>query len=176
MNHSFAGFSLIESLTVLAVSSLLLGAAMSGFAGVTDRNRVAAEHNRLTATFNLARTIALTRRQRTVVCPSGDGRICRRDGVWEDGWIVFGDADGDRLLDPSEDALRQETASVDLRIRGSVARGLVVFLPNGSARGSNQTLRLCDSEGAPLAGLVLNNGGRSRKASPREARALTPCR
>ncbi len=175
MTRSLAGFSLIESLTVLAVGSLLLGAAISGFAGVTDRNRISAEHNRLTATFNLARTLAVTRRQRTVVCPSVDGRICRRDAIWEAGWIVFADADADRQLDPSENALRHETASVDLRIRGSVARGLVVFLPNGSARGSNQTLRLCDSDGAPLAGLVLNNGGRSRKASAREAPGLAPC-
>lgn len=176
MRRNHLGFNLVELIVVVAISAVLLALALPSVGAQFQRTRVATTHNQLAAAFAHARILALTQRSQAVVCPSRDGQSCRRDGVWESGWITFVDRDGDGVRDASDLVLKADVpASNALRIRSSRHRSRVLFRNNGYARGANLTLRLCDGKGEVLAALVLNNGGRVRAAGRAEVISLPSC-
>jgi type IV fimbrial biogenesis protein FimT len=175
MKHH-AGISLIELLVTLAIGATVMSAVLPNFGTAVDRQRAVAAHNLLLATLQHARTAAVFERGTTVVCPSHDGLRCEPGGVWESGWISFIDRDGNGALDASDTLLRFEAHGVaKLQVRTSTARPQVRFRPDGRSAGSNLTIRMCDSSGGPLQGIVINNGGRARRTSDAETSALTRC-
>ncbi|MCS7100201.1 MAG: GspH/FimT family pseudopilin, partial [Burkholderiaceae bacterium] len=91
------GFTLIEALVVIAIAAILLAVGVPGFSAFIERNRVAAEVNELITDLALARSEALTRRGRVIVCRSAqptaaDATCAAASGDWTSGWIVFADA------------------------------------------------------------------------------------
>jgi type IV fimbrial biogenesis protein FimT len=63
------------------------------------------------------------------------------------GWVVFFDRNGDRRLAADEEVLRVTQSLQGISARSSVARRQLSFFPNGTAPGSNLTIRLCDARG-----------------------------
>jgi type IV fimbrial biogenesis protein FimT len=176
MHTRIHGFTLIEAMIVLAIVSILFGIAVPQFDGLLARNRAAAVHNGLLATFAHARSTAVTLRTNTVVCASADGRRCRGDGIWEHGWISFIDLDGDGVIGMGDQLLRSERGPADgMRVRTSASRSRLRFLRSGSSGGSNLTMRLCAANGVPVQGLIVSNTGRARSANAREVAALQAC-
>lgn len=170
------GFSLIETLATVAIVAILAGTALPSFTEVKNRNAVAASHNMLTAGFSAARSLALFQHRRTTICPGTPEIGCRRDGQWHHGWIVFSDLDGDGAFDAGEPLLRSETAAGhSLTLLGSASRSVVRFRRDGSAPGSNLTIRFCAGPGAPKAALIMNNAGRSRSAGTGELARMEAC-
>jgi type IV fimbrial biogenesis protein FimT len=170
------GFNLVESLVCLALGALALGVALPGMREFSQRQALTAEHNRLNAALHGARTLAITHHVSAVVCPSLDSSRCRSGTRWDEGWIVFGDTDGDAQRDDGEPLWHSDSAtSAGLKVRSSAGRPRAQFRPNGMSRGSNLTQRLCDRDGAVVSALVINNAGRTRKAEPAELRALDRC-
>jgi type IV fimbrial biogenesis protein FimT len=175
MNRA-AGLTLIELLVTLAIGSILIGTAMPSLSSALDRQRAVAAHNLLLASFNQARTAAITERRQTVVCPSIDGSSCRSGGIWEDGWIVFVDRDRNNQFGSVDTLMRFQSSGVgSLRVRSSPYRPMARFLPKGRSVGSNLSLRICDRSGDVIQGLVVNNAGRVRAASASEVSALARC-
>ena len=158
-----SGFSLIEALTVMAISSIGLLVGVPSFHGMSERARVSSAMHLLTAHMASARSTAITYRIPTVVCPSNRSGGCRTDGVWSQGWLMFFDKDGNRRPDAREDILRDENAPIhpSLRILSSAGRPQLRYLPDGRSSGSNITVRLC-REGTLLAQVIVNNAGRVR--------------
>ena len=176
MRHRHLGFNLLELLVVVAISVILLTLALPSLGSQLERTRLASTHNQLAAAFSHARLLALTERRQSVVCPSANGAACRDDGIWESGWITFVDRDADGVRDVEEAISRADSPAGDsLRIRSSSYRSRVLYRSNGMARGANLTLRLCGSDGKPRTGMVVNNGGRVRTATPTEISALPDC-
>jgi type IV fimbrial biogenesis protein FimT len=175
MNRA-AGLTLIELIATLAIGSMLIAVALPSLSTALDRQRAAAAHNLLLATFNQARSAAVTERRQTVVCPSLDGSSCRPGGIWEDGWIVFVDRDGNGEPGGLDTLIRHEASGTgSLRLRSSPYRPLAKFHRSGLSAGNNLTLRICNSAGEPLQGLVVNNGGRVRRTTDPETAALEAC-
>lgn len=167
------GFSLIETLVVMAVTAIGLAIGVPSYQGMTERARISSATHLLTAHMASARTTAISYRIPTVVCPSDRAGGCRTDGNWSQGWLMFFDADGNRQPDTPQDILRDENAPIhpSLRIVSSSGRVQLRYLPDGRSAGSNLTVRLC-REDILLARVIVNNAGRVRSE---KASATTPC-
>ena len=160
---STSGFSLVEALTVMAITTIGLLVGVPSFQGMSERARVSSAMHLLTAHMASARSTAITYRIPTVVCPSNRTGGCRTDGDWSQGWLMFFDKDGNRQPDVREDILRDENAPIhpSLRILSSTGRPQLRYLPDGRSSGSNITVRLC-REDELLAQIIVNNAGRVR--------------
>lgn len=169
-----AGFSLIEALTIMAITAVLLLIGVPSYAGLVESQRASSAMHLLTAHMASARMTAITYRIPTVVCPSDRAGGCRRDGDWSQGWLMFFDADGNRQPDSRQDILRDENAPIhpSLRIVSSAGRTQLRYLPDGRSAGSNLSVRLC-REDKLLARVIVNNTGRIRSET---ASGSTPCR
>ena len=158
-----AGFSLMESMIVVAILAILAGLALPGFQDLLRRQRTAAAMHLLSTELALARNTAISRRTPVTLCPSrGDGR-CRSDPDWSEGWLLY--RDPQRATQPASpaDILRdiRQPVHASIRIQSTVGRLRVRYQPGGFSGGSNLTVRVC--AGAHLRGeVIVNNAGRPR--------------
>ena len=174
MKSAAKGFTLLELLVTLTVLAIALGIGFPTLASVIERTRVTNTYHLLTASLMSARTAAITRAEPITVCPSRDGRHCRDDQVWEDGWIIF--ADPVRAGEPADAAAvlrRIDALGGQVSVRSTSGRPRVRYLPSGHAHGSNVSLRLCARGEARLIGkVVVNNSGRARS---QRSKPQQPC-
>ena len=87
------GFTLLDLMAAVLSMGVALGLALPSFAALLERNRVLAIFHELGAALAGARMAAVQLGRPVTVCPSQDGLRCRRDLVWEDGWMTYIDAD-----------------------------------------------------------------------------------
>lgn len=165
--RSIRGFSLIELIMTIAVAGIVLGIALPSFGQMRERQGFVAMQHQLMGGFHQARTLAVTRSLPAAICPTADGLNCRNGGVWDQGWLVFVDANRNGRRDAGEAVERvQLESSPRLRVRSSAQRPMAMFRPNGGSGASNLSLRICSEDGRLLGALVLNNTGRLRQARP----------
>jgi len=105
-----AGFTLIEVLVVLALVSILMSLAAPSLAAMVNSMRLTVAVNSLFSSLMLARSEAIKRGARVVVCKSASGTACITTGGWEQGWIVFHDANNNGKRDVGEVLLLQQQA------------------------------------------------------------------
>jgi type IV fimbrial biogenesis protein FimT len=87
------GFSLLETLIVIAIVAILLALGVPSFKYVTQSNRATSEINGMLGALQLARAEAIKEGQSVSVCPSLDGATCVVGSTdWETGWIIFSDS------------------------------------------------------------------------------------
>lgn len=174
MQRNAKGFTLIESMTTVAVLAIALGVGIPSMRALQERARVMRALHLATASLATARIEAIRRNRPVSVCPSADARRCRNDLVWDAGWIVFVDAARSGQPATASDVIQaSEGPGPHLSLRSTVGRRLVRFSPNGWSAGSNVTLRLCDAARRQLARLVVNNAGRVRSERLDDAPACT---
>ena len=157
------GFSLVETMIVVAIAAILAGLTLPGFRETLQRQRAATTMHALATQLAQVRNTAITRRMPVTVCPSlGDGR-CRAEPDWSAGWLAYHDPQrSDQPRSPT-DILREEHRQADgpVRILGTAGRLRVRYQPSGRSGGNNLTLRICT--GATLRGeVIVNNVGRAR--------------
>jgi type IV fimbrial biogenesis protein FimT len=138
--HGHSGFSLIELMVTIAIVAILLAVAFPSFEGSLRSNRMATASNELIASLSLARSEALRNPSGAVICTSDDGTSC--GGDWNDGWIVWIDQDGDRVLD-SEDRVVRHVVSNDRLVLAAAATPagnplMFAFDPRGRVEDGNQ--------------------------------------
>ena len=164
MNRKDAGFSLIEMIATLSVLAMLLAIAIPAFTTLLQGSRASGTYHLLTTSLAAARLRAIKDNAPVTVCPSADGRTCRSDEVWSDGWIVYRDPDRDPQPQDN-DAVIQRFGRVggDLQLMSTSGRSRVRFQPAGWAYGSNLSIRLCrPGPDGFLGSVIVNNAGRPR--------------
>ena len=163
-----SGFTLVELCVALAIVAVLALLAIPSFSRLLESARLDTVFHTATASLATARLASVTRQVPVAVCPSQDGRQCRRDLAWEDGWIVFLDPNHNRELDGDEAPLSVgQTLAEGVAVVGSNSRLRIDYQPDGSARGTNATLTVCDRTGgaAEARTLVISQSGRVRFGS-----------
>src|SRR5688572_32892960 len=85
------GLTLPELTTALAVLAIGAALAWPGFSSAVLRAKGTTALHLLGTSLASARMAAVSRRSPVTVCPSADGRRCRKDSVWEDGWTIYRD-------------------------------------------------------------------------------------
>lgn len=172
MQSGCAGFTLIELLVVVALVAILQSLAAPALAGFVNSTRLTTAVNSLFSSLLLARSEAIKRNSRAVVCKSSAaGDACIKTGGWEQGWIVFHDANNNTLLDAGEAVVsRMPALAPSLRFTGNDPLvNYVSFTPMGKTKypsGAFQagTLTVCqESAGSVDARLiVISSTGRPR--------------
>lgn len=172
-NH---GFTLIELMITLVVVVILVSIAAPSFGNMIRENRAATQANNLLSSIQVARSEAINRGVRVSM-----RRLSNTNSVWEDGWLIFTDWDGDGVFDgdmdekdcsiEGQDCLLMEQQplgnNISLRTGGALTVGLT-FLPSGEVRraggGSpSDTFTLCIPETNQRT-IVMNLTGRARIA------------
>lgn len=164
MYRKDAGFSLIELIITLAIAAILLAIAVPSFTTLLQGSRASGTYHLLTSSLAAARLRAIKDNAPVTVCPSADGRTCRSDQVWSDGWIVYQDPDRDPQPRDSDAVIQRfERVGGDLQLRSTPGRSRVRFKPTGWAYGSNLSIRLCrPGPDGFLGSVIVNNAGRPR--------------
>lgn len=166
-----AGVTLIEILVVVAIVAILQSLAVPSFAAMLNSARMTMAVNSLFSSLLLARSEAIKRNARVVVCKSANGATCVTSGGWEQGWIVFHDANNNGARDDGEDLVLQQAAlPSSIRFSGnSPVVNYISYTPIGSASytsGAFQagTLTACNVSATPVEArqIVISSAGRPR--------------
>jgi len=166
--NSNRGFTLIEMLICVAILAILCGLAAPAFGKLIGRTHAQTARSQLAVAFNEARIGAVSHGMHVVLCPSEDQRRCSDTTQWQHGWIVFADVNHNRQLDDGEAPLSVGQAlPAGVAVIGSSGRLRIDYQPDGSARGTNATLTVCDraSGAAEARTLVVSQSGRVRYGS-----------
>lgn len=166
-----AGVTLTEMLVLVSVTGILLGLGIPYFGNMLASARLSSLANDLLVEFNLARSEAIRRGQHVVLCKAAHPLACAASGGWEQGWLMFEDANNNAWLDKGEAVVRYRPAApAGLQIKGNapVSR-YVSYHPLGGTRligGGFQagTLSICplSPSAAPGKQIVINSAGRPR--------------
>jgi type IV fimbrial biogenesis protein FimT len=105
------GFTLIELLVAVTILAIILAVAAPSFSDAAVSSKVSDNANRIATSASFARGEAIKRNGRVILCMSADGATCAGSGGWEQGWIVFHDANTDGVKDAGEAVLMQEGAA-----------------------------------------------------------------
>jgi type IV fimbrial biogenesis protein FimT len=100
------GITLVETLVVLSILGILGAIAVPSFQSTIESNRRQAYANQLFEDLAFARSEAIKRGVRVVVCASSNGTQCSGEPNWKVGWMVFVDLDADSMPDQTESILR----------------------------------------------------------------------
>jgi type IV fimbrial biogenesis protein FimT len=113
------GFSSVELLMGLVIVSLMV-AALPALSAVKETLELRSATNSLYYSLMLARSEAIKRNDRVVVCKSITGSMCLTSGGWEQGWIVFVDANNNAKVDGGEEILlNQQRLQPEIHITGN---------------------------------------------------------
>ena len=171
MQQRQAGFSLTECVVTLAVLSTLAGMGISAMGEIVQGVRLQTVTGQVFHPLLLARSEAIKRNTRVALCKSADGATCTEDGGWEQGWIVFQDANNSGTREPQEPVLQSlQRVPADFRVRANDPVGdYVSYGPMGGARltsGAFQagTFTVCRLSSGRVEGrkIIINAGGRPR--------------
>ena len=143
-NRSYSGFTLIETLTTLAVASILLTAAVPAMQDFIIRNRMSTEVNTFVASLHLARSEAVKRIQNVSLCPTYNFTSCAASTQWNIGWLVYANNDSASGFDPSNgDELLQRNPSLPSRFTIDGSHNFITYNAVGQVNAGNY--KFCDS-------------------------------
>jgi type IV fimbrial biogenesis protein FimT len=156
-------YTLVELVVTMAIASMVLAAGIPSLVQVKTYAETRSASHILSTSLASARVLAVMQGVPFTVCPVGQDRRCRDDGVWDEGWIVFRDATRAGQPTRAADVVSIQNPAPGTRIRSTSGRAQVRFLPLGHATGSNLTLTVCSGRRrAQGARVVMGNSGRVR--------------
>lgn len=158
------GFTLIELMVAVAVFAILMAFAAPNLSDFSERNRLASQTNILVAHLNLARSEAVKRNRELKICISNPAHnACTTTGKWEDGWMIFIDANSDNDYATADgDTLIQvgDALGGGITVRSTQFANLLTYNNDGSVTSAG-TFKVCN-EAATLSmarALVIRTAG-----------------
>lgn len=163
--RTIRGFTLTELMVALAIAGVLAMIGAPAMGSLLARTRDANTEAMVANTLRHARSAAVMRNARVLVCPSRDGRRCNPGDDWQHGWIVAKDADHDGQPDGGAAVITAQAAMpAGTRVVTSIGREQITFQPSGSAGGSNVRFTICHANARAGKAVIVANSGRVRLA------------
>ncbi len=141
-----AGFTLIELISAMAIMMLMVTIAVPSLLDMVRNNRQSTTLNALSHSFYAARSEAISRAQGISLCPSSNFSSCSGGTTWQNGWIIFTDADRDGVVDSGVDSVLK----VFNKLGGAAtvtASTRVTYSPVGTVQAGSGAMTLCDNRG-----------------------------
>lgn len=176
-----SGLTLIEMLVVVSIAVTLQSWAAPAFRDLVGSFRTRTATGNLYAGLMVARSEAIKRRSRTVLCKSADGASCSTSGTWSQGWLVFHDSNNNGTVDNGESVILHEgTLPSSMRVSGnSSVSSYVSYTSAGSTAyisGAFQagTFTICSqsTSAAEMRQIVISSSGRPRTVSTSASQCL----
>lgn len=145
--------TLTELMMALAVLGVLVGVSAPYLRDTLRNWRITSQTNDLLSDFGAARGQAAGLSVTVTVCASSNGTTCT--GTWDQGRLVFTDADADAAIDTGDAIVRRIPAinsTTTLSAANLATAGRVQFRPTGLASGvtgAGATFKFCDSRVGP---------------------------
>lgn len=169
--YDHRGHTLLELLMVLAVLTLAQAWLVPAAADLLHSVRLHNGAQALAESLARARSEAIARNSRVVVCKSANGASCESGVGWEAGWIVFHDPNNNATVDPGEALLHREHAlPAALRLTGNTPVSEYVsytsfgrtMLVSGAFQAGTFTLCGKARNGSLARQVIINSAGRAR--------------
>lgn len=160
-----AGVTLIELLVAISILAILLTIGVPSFRDFFVENRVKAVTTDFLSSLNLARSEAIKRGGRVVVCKSSNPTAANptcSSGAWSQGWVVFVDVNNNAVRDAGETVLQAKSTVGQVTITDNFST-YISFTATGSTKtiaGAFQagTVTVCSSPSQQQ--VIINNRGR----------------
>lgn len=142
-----SGFTLLELMIVLSIVGILLTVGIPAIGDLVKRNRMVSATNELVSALAIIRSEAIKLNQKVTICKSSNGSSCNAALDWEDGWIIFSDSNGDRVINGADRLLRivDNFNDTKLAIRAKDSANLSIndltFTSRGLPKKANGELR-----------------------------------
>ncbi len=103
---SMAGMTLVELIIAGAMAAIMMTIAIPSMKTWSAKRQINAEYREIKEAFRSARDLARSNEEFPFasICPSADGTACNGTG-WKDGWIVFGDLNGNGTFEDANDRI-----------------------------------------------------------------------
>ena len=161
-----SGFTLLELIVTVAVVSITMAFAIPSMTSFTQNDRLTTNINTLVGHLGLARSEAIKRSQKVSICISSDSATCTGTN-WEEGWIVYIDADADDSFTENvvtgEVILRAQQALDGANTMTPTGIGTQVTYDNRGFVTGGGSFLLCDNRTGDFGKtLTITNTGRVR--------------
>ena len=142
------GFTLVELMTTLMITAILVTVAVPGFNTTIKNNRQVAQANLLVSSISLARSEAVKHGRTATVCINANQPAvgCSPGNNWEQGWMVWVDLNNNNIPDAGEERRFVQPFPGGTTLTSAVSR--LNFTAQGAAADAatgNATLDLCDN-------------------------------
>lgn len=139
-----SGFTLIESMAVIAITAILLAIGMPQLNEFSASRTMTSHVSLLAGAMRLARAEAVKRGTRVTICPSLSPEAAAPacdggDDDWAEGWVIFTDLGTINSIDAGDRLIRVQPPLRDSAGIQSVGGGAVNFFPTGIAIGGERT-------------------------------------
>lgn len=165
------GFTLIELVTVLAISAVMMSIALPDLRQMIRSQQLKAAVNDLFGAVELTRSQAIARGRKVELVPADDAAL-----DWSRGWVVFVDQNGDRRPGRGEEVILRHgplAAGITLGATFSSQQGAPYLAYNSMGRGCSDTSSLAArwgtlsmAEGGQTRRIKINMLGRARICDP----------
>ena len=88
------GFTLLELLVAITVSTILLTIGVPSFLRMVAENERVSYSADLYSALNYARSEAIARNVQVVICKSDSETQCNTSASWSDGWVIYANTNG----------------------------------------------------------------------------------
>ncbi|VAW88326.1 hypothetical protein MNBD_GAMMA16-677 [hydrothermal vent metagenome] len=157
MKKTNSGFTLIELIVAVGVAGIVMGIAIPSFQSSIKNNRITSETNRLVSDIQLARSEAMKRSTRVILCRSAAPTVSTPTcsgtaNTWSTGWLVFTSGDANNTYESATDTLlkiaQPVAGSITIRTNSASNKNLE-FNADASTNEAGGTARfsICDERG-----------------------------
>jgi type IV fimbrial biogenesis protein FimT len=165
------GVTLVELVVTLSIIAILAVVVAPTFKITVINNRMISHTNKFLTALSRARSEAVKRKHRVVLCKSNDGKNCTTNGDWSQGWIIFADENNDAKSNSGELILSvyDKLDGGDTLVGNNPVKNYISYAPDGVTRyasGAFQagTLSFGLCNGRYKNTIIINAAGRVRKA------------
>ena len=164
----YSGFTLLELIVTVVIVALVAAIAVPAMQTFAQNDRLISQINTLTGHLAYARSEAVKRAQQVAICVSNNTTTCTGGANWEDGWIVYVDANADGTFNPgglNEDLLRaQQTLEGGNTLSTTIGTQVTYDYRGYVTAASIGSFSLCDSRGATYGrAIAISTTGRVRR-------------
>jgi type IV fimbrial biogenesis protein FimT len=144
-----SGFTLIELMVTISIAAIMLALAAPSFQSLIRNTYAQTVSTELATTLGFARSEAIKRGWRVVVCkssaPQASSPGCDTSAAWNNGWVVFVDKNENGTVDSGEALRVGQPANTRVAITGDTNfASSVTYLPTGySSNATDGSLTFC---------------------------------